>query len=227
LWQISNQEKREIIPDAPLRILKKFKPSEEWLLEPGDMLYLPPNYAHHGIAKGECMTYSIGFRAPGYQELASEFLHYLQDKITLDGLYSDRDLVLSKHPALLPKHMVNKIFKKLQKIQFNKHIVRDFLGEYLSVPKPNLFFNAPDAPLTFAKFIYHAKKTGIVLDLKTQMLYTSNVIYVNGETYKLTSMPNYFKLLADQRQLVLPVSLGKNEKNILYDWYIDGYLHLL
>jgi len=63
-WQISAQQDSELIPDAPLRILARFEPEQEWILEPGDMLYLPPKYAHNGVAIGNSMTYSIGFRAP-------------------------------------------------------------------------------------------------------------------------------------------------------------------
>ena len=58
----------------------------DWVLNPGDMLYLPPQWAHNGIAIGECTTYSIGFRSPSYQELAQQFLGYLQDTIQIDGI---------------------------------------------------------------------------------------------------------------------------------------------
>ncbi|HYD33010.1 MAG TPA: cupin domain-containing protein, partial [Methylophilaceae bacterium] len=58
LWRISEQKDLSLIADAPLRILKHFETEQEWLLGPGDMLYLPPHIAHWGIAKGDCMTYS-------------------------------------------------------------------------------------------------------------------------------------------------------------------------
>ena len=54
----------ELVPDAPLRILRRFRPRHEWVLHPGDMLYLPPHYGHDGVALTDCITYSIGFRAP-------------------------------------------------------------------------------------------------------------------------------------------------------------------
>ena len=64
----------------PLKILANFEPEEEFVLEPGDMLYLPPKYAHDGIAEGECMTYSIGFRSPSQSELAQEVLQRLAEQ---------------------------------------------------------------------------------------------------------------------------------------------------
>ena len=62
------------IPDAAIKVLRSFVPEQEWLLEPGDMLYLPPGVAHHGVAEGPCFTYSIGFPAPSHAELVPELL---------------------------------------------------------------------------------------------------------------------------------------------------------
>jgi len=72
-WQVSTGGSREHDPAAAIKVLKDFRPEEEWVLEPGDMLYLPPGVAHHGVAFGECMTCSIGFRAPSQQELLADF----------------------------------------------------------------------------------------------------------------------------------------------------------
>jgi len=86
-WQIGAQKDLTIVDNLPLKILKDFQPEQEFVLEPGDMLYLPPQYAHDGIALGECMTYSIGFRAPSYQELGEAFLQFMADSIDLPGRY--------------------------------------------------------------------------------------------------------------------------------------------
>ena len=63
-WRIGRQKKFELQEGVPLKILKEFKPEAEYVLNPGDMLYLPPGYAHDGVAVGECMTYSVGFKVP-------------------------------------------------------------------------------------------------------------------------------------------------------------------
>ena len=73
-WRISRQRDLALVPDAPLKLLADFRAEEEWILEAGDMLYLPPGVAHDGTAVGECLTYSIGFRAPTYQELLEPWL---------------------------------------------------------------------------------------------------------------------------------------------------------
>ena len=109
-WKISAQTDLSLVEDAPLKILKHFETEQEWLLEAGDMLYLPPQIAHWGAAEGDdCMTYSIGFSALKTQELVHEFLNYLQDNIQAEGLYADADLRLQSHPAELSESMLNKV----------------------------------------------------------------------------------------------------------------------
>ncbi|MFM6620953.1 MAG: cupin domain-containing protein [Dolichospermum sp.] len=63
-WRIGRQKDLSLVPDVPLKLLQNFVPEQEFVLEPGDMLYLPPKWAHDGVAEGECMTWSIGFRSP-------------------------------------------------------------------------------------------------------------------------------------------------------------------
>ena len=108
-WQISSQKDRSLVPGAPLRILQNFTLEHEWILEPGDMLYLPPHWAHNGIAEDDCMTYSIGFRTPSYQELGEQFLVYLQDNLCLEGMYADPDLKTQKHPSEISSDMLKQV----------------------------------------------------------------------------------------------------------------------
>ena len=91
-WRISRQRDLAVVPRAPLKVLRGFKAEEEWVLEPGDMLYLPPGIVHDGVALEPCMTYSIGFRAPAADELGREFLGWLQERLALRGRYRDPDL---------------------------------------------------------------------------------------------------------------------------------------
>ena len=119
-WQISAQTDLSLVDGAPLKILQNFKAEQEWTLKAGDMLYLPPQIAHWGVSESDdCMTYSIGFRAPKTQELQHEFLSYLQDNISADGLYADADLTLQNHPAEISADMVKKVSATLQKITWD------------------------------------------------------------------------------------------------------------
>ena len=223
-WQISANQNQELIPDAPLRILSSFEPMQEWVLEPGDMLYLPPKYAHNGIAVGDCMTYSIGFRAPSYQELATQFLVYLQDHIEIPGIYEDPDLEKPLHPAEIGAGMLQKVHGILDLIRWDETDMDRFLGMYLSEPKSHIFFDPPDSPLSKKKFLAAIEKCGIHLDLKSQMFFTRQDIFINGEILSFGDLDRaLLTTLADEREL-RPVKTDSETLSLLYQWYKDGYI---
>jgi len=239
LWRVSEQTDLSLVDGAPLRILKNFDTAQEWLLEAGDMLYLPPHLAHWGIAvsdgKTDCMTYSIGFRAPKNQELATEFLGFMQDKlnqeqITLSGMYEDADLRLQEHAAEISGVMVAKVAETLKRIQWSDNIVADFLGTYLSEPKPDVVFDA-NKKISLTNFNKNLIKHGIVLDLKSQMLFTGNTFYLNGEAATFSGESAVMLTrLADLRALSsddLTSSPSGDQQLLqqLHNWYLAGFLH--
>jgi len=99
-WQISTDtiNTDDILANIDLKILKQFDPDQDWILEPGDMLYLPPGIPHHGIAMGDCMTYSIGFRAPSHLDMLQSFIETTVKSQNCETLYTDPDLKLQSHP---------------------------------------------------------------------------------------------------------------------------------
>ncbi|MGV8934360.1 MAG: JmjC domain-containing protein [Gallionellaceae bacterium] len=224
-WQISQQKDKTLIPDAPLRILQHFTPEQEWILAPGDMLYLPPHWAHNGIADDDCMTYSIGFRTPSYQELGEQFLVYLQDKLCIDGMYADPDLKTQQHPSEISTNMLKQVEHAIQHIRWGKSEIANFLGNYLSEPKPHIYFAPPDKPLTIKSFIKTIGKSGVSLDLKTLMLCHKGTVFINGEEH-LADNIDYIVMreLADRRMLAEISSVSAPVLNLLYQWYTQGYL---
>jgi 50S ribosomal protein L16 3-hydroxylase len=221
-WQISTQADKELIEGAPLRILKNFQVEQEWVLEAGDMLYLPPHCGHNGIAEDDCMTYSIGFRTPAYQELAEQFLVYLQDRICVEGVYADPDLTTQTHPSEIGAAMLDQVEKAIAQVRWDKEDIANFLGCYLSEPKPHIFFDAPERPLSLAKFTAAVQKKGVTLELKAQILCQGNTVFMNGEAYPLEATGyKLLRELADHRVLTnCPEALGE----LLHEWYLDGYL---
>lgn len=93
-WQISDKPLANAVfrDDADLRILQQFSADQQWDLHPGDMLYLPPHYAHHGVALNLCLTFSVGFRAPSQLQLLDAFSHTLQEQDIAEQLYADADI---------------------------------------------------------------------------------------------------------------------------------------
>jgi 50S ribosomal protein L16 3-hydroxylase len=224
-WQISAQPDRTLIAGAPLRILSNFKVEQEWVLEAGDMLYLPPHYAHNGIAEDDCMTYSIGFRTPHYQELAEQFLVYLQDRITVAGSYADPDLKTQRHPSEISVAMLRQVEQVIKQIRWDKEDIANFLGCLLSEPKPHIFFDTPARPRTLAKFKQAVQTHGIKLGLKSQMLCHAHWIFINGAAHSVNAHDyRLLRTLADEREL-LPLQNGEGDLlELLYQWYLDGYI---
>ncbi len=228
-WQISTQADLSLVKDAPIKILQNFKAEQEWILEAGDMLYLPPHIAHWGTAEGDdCMAYSIGFRAPKTQELQHEFLHYLQDNLGLEGLYADADLTLQNHPAEISENMIEKVSKMLQKITWSNENVADFLGKYLTEPKPDVVF-APAKHISATAFAKKMAKKSLQLDLKSQLLFHAKNFYLNGEKLGVPStIMTEIRELADNKILQTP-ALGANIHaalgDLLYEVYLSGFVN--
>jgi len=224
-WQISTQADLGLLDDVPLKILRHFHPEQEWLLGPGDMLYLPPHCAHYGVAEDVCTTYSIGFRAPTADEMAHAFLDHLQDTLELDGRYADPDLRLQAHPAALSKDMLQKIGNMIARIRWDKDDIAEFTGRYLSEPKPHVFFDAPETPTRFAAFARQAKKHGVRLDLKTRMLFCNRRFFINGEGFTpgADEVPA-LRSLADHRRLAPPLPDALLPR--LHEWCEDGWIHI-
>lgn len=223
-WEISGQDDLELIDDCPLRILKRFRVDQSWELEPGDLLYLPPRYAHNGVALTDCMTWSIGFRAPTAQEIATGFLVYLQDNICLDGLYADPDLTYSSHPGRIPTAMLRGLKEMIRNIRWRDADMDDFIGRHLSEPKPHIFFDPPDRPAGLSGFMGKIRKKGIRLDARSRMLYVGNVFFMNGERVETDrQMLPWLRELADNRCLP-PGEIDATLGSLFYDWYLAGYL---
>jgi 50S ribosomal protein L16 3-hydroxylase len=226
-WRISSQKDLSLVEDMPLKILKNFQPEQEFVLEAGDMLYLPPHYAHDGVALGECMTYSIGFRAPSYQELGEGFLQFMADTIDLEGRYADPDLALSSHPAEISRSMLTQVAAQLNKVQFTETDITIFMGEFLSEPKPTVFFDLPTPALPAAGFIKRAVKRGIKLSRKSKMLYRQNHVFINGESFAMSRKDKKLLVdLADLRELDgTAIATGSEDVlDALYVWYQDGWV---
>ena len=224
-WQLSMQKDQTLIEGAPLRLLKDFRVEQEWIVEAGDLLYLPPHCAHNGIAEDDCMSYSIGFRTPWYQELAEQFLVYLQDRIEIAGTYADPDLKAQQHPAEISADMLQQVSKTIRKVKWDDEDIANFLGCYLSEPKPHIFFDAPAKPLTEVRFGQAMQKSGIKLDLKTLMLCHGSTLFINGDSYPVgQGCYRILRDLADARSLPPASKLTREAANLLYQWYLDGYV---
>jgi 50S ribosomal protein L16 3-hydroxylase len=224
-WRVSGQRDLALVENAPLKLLRHFRSEREWLLAPGDMLYLPPQVAHDGIAVDDCLTASIGFRAPGAQDVATRFLEFLQDELALDGAYRDPKLRPPQRPAQIGSDMLRQVAHMLDRIDWDKRDVLAFLGQYLTEPKAHVVFARPARPLSVATFARRAQRCGVRLDLKTQMLFRGRTVFVNGERHEVGARAaQLLTKLADRRRLMPPLALEGEAAERLYQWYRAGYI---
>lgn len=143
-WQIDTDHADSFLPDTDLEILQTFKADQDWVLEPGDMLYLPPNIAHHGVAVDDCMTCSIGFRAPSSHDMLASLLDSLSET-NPDKRYSDAKMSLQQHSAEICDDSLKQIRSILNNaLQFDDEHLARWFGEFISDSKSQLEFPIED-----------------------------------------------------------------------------------
>jgi len=228
-WRYGRQRDLAVRPGLPLRILRKFTPQYDDVLGAGDMLYLPPSFAHDGVAVDACTTYSIGFRAPAANELAVAFLDWLRDRLDLAGRYADPDLRATREPARIDGAMQRRCAAMLDAIRWGGDDARRFLGCWLSEPKASVVFAPRARPASPAAFRVRAARRGVRLDLRTQVLYDARRLYVNGDALAwpaggaatLRRLANARSLSGRAVGAAAPAALS-----LMYDWHRHGYLHV-
>jgi 50S ribosomal protein L16 3-hydroxylase len=227
-WRISRQRDLALVPGAPLKLLADFRAEEEWVLEPGDMLYLPPGVAHDGTAVGECLTYSIGFRAPTFQELLEPWLTDFADHAALAGRYADPGLKPARRPAALPAGMAGRIHASLRRTRPTQRDTQRFLLRHLTEPKAQVVFDRPARPARTERFAAIAARRGLELARPTRMMYAGDEVGINGECVGMPAgSRETLRALADRRALAAPAlaRLPLPAQALLHAWYTAGWLH--
>ena len=222
-WRVGRVRDPSLVPGVPLKILSAFKPQFEWLLEPGDMLYLPPGWGHDGVAEGECMTCSIGFRAPARDDLATGVLQRALDAAEpskASPLYRDARQAATDAPGLVPPALQAFATQAVARWLANEGALACSLGELLSEPKPGVVFEPASACTS--------SQRGVRLDRRSRMLYDDAFVFLNGESYRASGRDaRVMRNLADQRTLTgrQLLALGGAARHLLDEWLLAGWLH--
>jgi 50S ribosomal protein L16 3-hydroxylase len=221
-WRIGRQLDLKLLRDAPLKVLARFQPEQEFLLEPGDMLYLPPRYAHEGVAEGECQTYSVGFRSPASGELARELLLRLADDAARgadERLYRDPAQQATERPGAIPPQLQNFALDALRARLEQPGAVERVLGEYLTEPGASVWFESGRTSSALRE---------LSLDRRSRMMYDARHVFINGESYRAAGGDAVLmRALADQRMLGADELRGASEaaRSLLRSWCKAGWLH--
>jgi 50S ribosomal protein L16 3-hydroxylase len=222
-WRIGRQRDLQLVPGLPLKVLAHFEPEQEFVLDPGDLLYLPPRWAHDGVAIGECQTYSIGFRAPARAELARELLQRIAEEAAdLDGeprLYRDPAQAATDTPGAIPAALKQFAQDALAAALKDASALDRALGEVLTEPKANVWFEPGQAP---------RRLQALVLDARTRMLHDARHVFINGEAWRTGGADaRLMRRLADRRGLAASDVAGASDaaRALLRSWCEAGWAH--
>jgi 50S ribosomal protein L16 3-hydroxylase len=149
-WQLGGlcDDTTELLPHDDLRLLANFEPTEEWILEPGDILYVPPRVAHNGMAVGDdCMTYSIGFRAPSRRELIGGWAESLLAELDDDDRYADPDLPVQENPGEITPEAIARLHGMVTERMLDRGAFARWFAQYSTTPKNPEIDWRPEEPI--------------------------------------------------------------------------------
>ena len=205
-WQIDESRCADyrLLPDCPVRVLKEFTATREWICEPGDVLYLPPGLPHWGVAlDDECMTGSVGFVSPRENELFESWSDEILASLGDNPAYADPDLTIQPHPAELTRQSLNKISLALDRLIESSRAERDvWIGKMLSASKQNLFIDPPAQTVKSSDLLPISRQYGLNRHPFLRMYFSRSddqgyKLFANGEVFEISydKRMGVFKLL--------------------------------
>ena len=207
-WQINTQDTSHVplVENTALQILQEFIPEQDWLLQPGDMLYLPPNVAHYGVAQGDCMTFSIGFRAPRYSELLTAWTDDHTPQLPDHLHYQDPDLTVTSHSGEITSKALEKIRAIIHQQYVEDRDIDRWFGQYITEPPSDQLPYEVEIPLDaeqFQSLLGQHDELWRSEFSRFAFICDDNAIrlYVDGQEFELgTANLELVALLCDQRR---------------------------
>ena len=186
------------------------------------MLYLPPNWAHDGVAVGaNCMTLSVGFKAPARAGLAGEVLLRMSEMYEDQRLYTDKGAQPTSEPGEMPPALLAFAQDAVQRLLKAPKAMACALGEVMTEPKPNVCFEASDTAWDGASALH--------LSPKSRMLYDKHHVFINGDSFKASGLDaTLIKKLANNKYLTIAdiQALSVDARGLVSEWYEAGWLYI-
>lgn len=238
IWKIGQtcDEQTPMLENTELALLQQLETQQEWIAEPGDILYIPPRIAHYGIASGESLTYSVGFRAPGIGDLVSDFGHFVADKGNASQRYQDPELSLQSSPGEITRETLKKVKKLILGQLENEQHLSEWFGQFITQPKHDEPAIVPEQELSESQLIAlcQSNKSELAWTEGARFAYTRESkavhLYINGQVMQCTSrqLPLIEKLCSVTEFALLPLAGHLEEKVnrlLICRLVNDGYLY--
>lgn len=205
-WRIDAKKRggHEFRDDVELKLLREFKPTHEWTLEPGDVLYLPPGIAHEGTAVGECMTFSVGMRAPSNAELLLDFAEFLAEALGDDLRYTDAETTLNTDPSEITDFALERARASMpQFANVDKSTFTRWFGEFITRYRAAQDAAPPPRQITPATLAAKLPTSGVVRNPWSRMAWAQDgrdaLLFVAGDSFPCS--PAAAKLIAASREI--------------------------
>jgi 50S ribosomal protein L16 3-hydroxylase len=232
-WAISDDPNapKEFRSDVELKQLKQFEPTHEWLLDPGDMLYLPPGVPHDGVAfGGPCMTFSVGMRAPSQAELVGDLADYLAEHLSEEQRYADPDLAPVKRAGEIDKAALKRVRAAVPfAAGLDDATLLDWFGRFITRYRSAQTPLAPAKPLSEAALMKQlAAGAALLRHPWSRMAWAQTgahaALYANGQAYPASA--RWASQLCAQRVLSGPFDVTAADRALLLALINDGHLIL-
>ncbi|MDH5387081.1 MAG: cupin domain-containing protein [Gammaproteobacteria bacterium] len=233
-WQINTQPvtKGNQVEGTPLRIQNDFQAEEEWIVEPGDMLYIPPGVSHHGVSLGESLSYSIGFRATSHADLVNEFISHITQNLSPKLTYQDPDQRIQQHPNEIQQdalERVTEIFKKY--LQPDHPELQRWFGCFSSDTKTSIDTQPEDEINSIEELKELTSTATLSRHPASRFAFSQNpentLLFIDGEDYEVT--PDFAKSLCKLRQIDLDELLeiaSEDELALITELYNQGKIYV-
>jgi len=231
-WQIARHFNPELVADCDLQILAQFEAEQEWIVEPGDVLYLPPGIAHYGVALEPCMTCSVGFRAPANYELLSGYTDWLLDQQDSIDRYNDAGRAAVINPSRIPDKDLADLRNRLQTgLHDNTRSIEIWLGCGLTSPKEILAIQSPGEMTDIDNFVTAWQQyQQLVRNPACRFLY-ANIgdswhLFVHGEHLEIADdLACLLPDICEQNAMTHNSSLSPASLAVMFELYVRGYYY--
>ena len=227
-WQINSQPVAEDnqVSDTPLRIQKDFVAEEEWLLAPGDMIYIPPGVSHYGVATDDCMSFSVGFRATSHAEQVNDFIGYITQDLDASLTYRDPDLKTQNNPNEITADAIDRVRRILKDyLDPDNPKLTEWFGRFVSDTKTDITAETEDAIAS----ILEVKDKNLMRNPASRFAFIREgkqaKLFIDGEHCVTSS--DFSETLCQQRRIdtnTLIALSTEDEQSLLINLVNDGKL---